>query len=447
MDENTTIIVIGDVHLGTACSGVPENIASLGVDATELTPAAALKRSVDLAVEREADAVLFAGDVVESTNARYEAMVPLEESIRRLRHADIPVLAVAGNHDVEALPRLATLIEGFTLLGAGGRWETRSITRHGTPVMEVVGWSFGERVVRHSPVAQFLSSPLEAASPSVPRVGLLHADLDASGGRYAPVRREELNNAGLDAWLLGHIHKPSIEDLSAPVDGRPSGYLGSLVGLDPSETGPHGPWLLTVGGGGELRMAQVPLAPLRWENVAVSVEGLEDAEDVPDRLLAEAEGLVRRIGEEGPAPLAIGVRAQLTGACSRLDDIRQRIGGGDWKDLGRVIHGTAVFFNRIIDRMSTFLDLEEVARGEDPAALLARRLLVLGQDNKESEALLAEARLALGDAARDERWRPVQEHRNSGDPLSDVALRETLIRSGTIALSAMLSQTGRDGPG
>ena len=82
--DSVSLLAIGDVHLGTVCSGLPDGIASWGVDATELTPAAGLRLSVDFAIEQQVDAVLFAGDVVESTNARFEAMLPLEEGVRRL---------------------------------------------------------------------------------------------------------------------------------------------------------------------------------------------------------------------------------------------------------------------------------------------------------------------------------------------------------------------------
>ena len=107
MDEGASILAIGDVHLGTTCSGIPDGISSSGIDPEDLTPASALGLSVDFAIEHHLDAVLFAGDVVESTNARFEAMLPLEENVRRLLEKGIEVIAVAGNHDVEALPRLA----------------------------------------------------------------------------------------------------------------------------------------------------------------------------------------------------------------------------------------------------------------------------------------------------------------------------------------------------
>ena len=212
------------------------------------------------------------------------------------------------------------------------------------PVAEIVGWSFGERHVRESPVARLLAEPFERQSVSVPRIGLLHADLDASGGSYAPVRQVELNDTGYDAWLLGHIHKPSLERLSDPAPGPPSGYLGSLAGLDPSETGPHGPWRVRLGDGGGVRLEHVPLAPLRWESVSIPVDGIEHPEDVGDRLSAKAEETVRLIGRSGAA--APGTRAP--GASHGLEPVprgdREEVGVGRVGDFGRMVEGTAVFY-------------------------------------------------------------------------------------------------------
>lgn len=439
MSADATILAIGDIHLGTACSGLPEALSSWGLDPNAITPAAALEMSVEFAIDRKIDAVLFAGDIVESTNARFEAILPLENAIRRLLDEGVQVIAVAGNHDVEALPRLAKLIDGFELLGAHGRWEAQTIMKNGSSVAEIVGWSFGDRFVRQSPVAQLLAEPLEPTSAQVPRIGLLHADLDASGGHYAPIRQIELDNTGYDAWLLGHIHKPSLESLAARKGRRPSGYLGSLVGLDPSETGPHGPWLLRVSQDRALQLEHIPLAPLRWEHVPLSVEGLEHVDDVPDRLLNEAEKMVRRLGESAVAPLALGLRVRLTGISPCYEDIRQRVVAGEWNGLGRVVEGTAVFVNKVSDGMTLRLDLAEISRGDDPAALMARRLLILENDDDGAQALLDRARTELAGLARDETWSPVQNHRHANDPLSDDALRDLLIRSGRAALSAMLA--------
>jgi DNA repair exonuclease SbcCD nuclease subunit len=440
MADSAVILAIGDIHLGTRCSGLPDEISSWGIDPEDLTPAAALTASIDFAIEQNVGAVLFAGDVVESTNARFEAIVPLEHNVRRLLDAGIQVIAVAGNHDVEALPRLAALIDGFELLGGGGQWDSRTVTRGQQPVAEIVGWSFGERFVRQSPLAKLLAEPLKRVSPAIPRIGLLHADLDASGGHYAPIRQTEMDNTGYDAWLLGHIHKPSLQDSLDAGDAAPSGYLGSLVGLDASETGLHGPWLMTVSASGDLQLAQVPLASLRWEHISVSIDGLEDVEDVPDRLLAEAEKFVRQLGEAGSAPRALGLRVRLEGASDQYDEIRQRISGGEWNGLGRVVDGTAVFINKVIDAMELRLDLTEIAAGDDPAALMAQRILLLQRDDGQSMALVEEVRAQLRNVERDDQWSPLREHRDAIDPLSNESLRNILLGAGTAALHAMLSQ-------
>jgi DNA repair protein SbcD/Mre11 len=446
MDERAAILAIGDIHLGTACSGLPGEISAWGLDPKEFSPAAALKLSVDFAIKQKLDAVLFAGDIVESTNARFEAILPLEEGIRKLLAAGIQVVAVAGNHDVEALPRLAALIDGFVLLGAGGKWEARTITKNHAPIAEVIGWSFGERFVRQSPVAQLLAAPLEIPRSSIPRIGLLHADLDAAGGYYAPIKQSELDNTGFDAWLLGHIHKPSLENLSTLTGARPSGYLGSLIGLDPSETGPHGPWVIRVPNSGQLQLRQVPLAPLRWDYMSVSTDGLENIEDVPDRLLVEAEKFVRQLSDTGFSSRALGLRVHLTGTSPHYAEIAKRIASGEWNALGRVVDGTAVFFNKIIDAMELRLDLVEIAKGDDPAALLAQRLLVLQHDDDQSTALLEKARAELSTVAREDLWSPVRDHRNATDPLSNDAVRDVLVRSGKAALNAMLSRQTQGEP-
>jgi len=442
MNEKTLILAIGDVHLGTACSGIADAISDCGVNPRELTPAAALRSAVDFAIDRQVAAVLFAGDVVESANARFEALPPLEESVRRLLKAGIEVIAVAGNHDVEALPRLVNLIDGFRLLGARGRWEAVTLSRAGAPEVEIIGWSFGEKHVRQSPVAQLLKEPLPL-SEAAARIGLLHCDLGVSDSIYAPVRQAQLDDAGFDAWMLGHIHKPS---LGAPGSGaRPCGYLGSLVGLDPSETGPHGPWLVEVSAEGDIGLEQIPLAPVRWEPIEVSVEGIDDVEDLADWLLSEAQKFVQDLGRAGRMPAVLGLRAKLTGPSSAYEAIRRWIEGRKWESLARSVNDTVVFFNKVSDAMELALDLHEIASGNDPAALLAQRLLLLGKENDESRGLLASAREELEKITRQEVWSPVGEHRNADDPLSDDALRDALLRSGKAALNEMVaSLAGRE---
>ena len=140
MDDSATSLAIGDVHLGTRCSGIPDAVMDWGIDPADLTPAATLERCVDLAIDRK-----VAGDAVDSSNARFEAMVLLETCTKRLLDAGIEVVAVAGNHDVEALPRMASMVDGFRLLGAGGTWQTHAVSHRGAAVRLLTGCRPGEK--------------------------------------------------------------------------------------------------------------------------------------------------------------------------------------------------------------------------------------------------------------------------------------------------------------
>jgi DNA repair exonuclease SbcCD nuclease subunit len=441
-----TLLAIGDVHLGTRPASLPETLGEWGVEPRDLAPEAALGAAVDVAVSRRVDAVVFAGDVVDSTNARFEAIRPLEEAVRRLVAAGISVLAVAGNHDVEALPRLAGLIEGFILLGEGGVWGSHVLERAQRPPLEIVGWSFPEREVRASPVAG-LREALAPARPGVPRIGLLHADLDASGGSYAPVASRELEETGFDAWLLGHVHRPSLVSQAGAGGSIPCGYLGSLVGLDPTETGPHGPWLIRVEGPGRVQVEQLPIAPLRWESLDVPVGGIESVEDVGDRLLDEAERLARQIQGEHSSPRALGVRVRVKGATALYGELRARIQDATWSGVGRTVGETVVFVDKVLDRLELAVDLEGIAVGDDPPALLARKLLALERGGEAARALLAEARSCLMGVANAPTWSPLRAMRGEDDPLVDEVLRTHLERAGTAALHALLAQRGGEGSG
>lgn len=443
--DEITILAIGDVHLGTRPGSLPEGLDDEGVDPRSLTPEAALLAAVDRAIKEEVDAVLFAGDVVESANARFEAVRPLEKAVRRLLEEDIRVLAVAGNHDVEALPRLAELIEGFELLGEGGRWQSRVIEGAGGSSVEILGWSFPEKRVQTSPVDQLLRNPIAPARPGIPRIGLLHGDLDASGGNYAPFTSRELIETGLDAWLLGHIHKPSLTEGRSPDGTGPRGYLGSLVGLDPGELGPHGPWLIRVNAHGEIAAEQLVIAPLRWERFDVRVEEDEGPDDVGDRLLAEIVRFGREIQDQGSTPRVLGLRPRLVGATRHYQSLRHAIKQGVWNGSIRSAGGTLFFIDKVLDDLELAHDLTALAAGDDPPALMARKLLILQSPSEERSALLDATREALQDLANEPRWSVLDEERDSQNPLSDdQALADLLSKSATTALNDLLSQRVRD---
>ncbi len=381
---STRILFVGDMHLGTRVARLP---ASAG-DPEVLGPAGAWQRTVDAALEHRVHAVALAGDVVNRHNELFEARRPLDRGLVRLAEAGIPVVAVAGNHDTATLPALAGGEAPLTLLGGGGTWDSFEIAGDDGPPVRLVGWSFPREHWESSP----LETPPPAALPDRITFGLLHADLDAGASPYAPVTTTELAACGYDGWFLGHIHTPG----PVPPDATPF-YLGSLTGLDPGETGCHGPVLVAVHRDGSLVRERLPLAPLRWEKLAVPCDGLHEPETDLRSVLEGALGefVVTNGLESGTA---LGVRIELTGTVDRPHAVATASRRLEPSDLVTEIGGVVVFVDRIESRVRSRVDLEELARGADPVGLLARRILVLEgtrQDDDLAERLLERTRAAV----------------------------------------------------
>ena len=424
------ILAVGDIHLGRTPSRLPDELADR---ARELGPAGAWKRTVDVAVGAGVKAVLLAGDVIERENDFFEAYRELEQGVRRLTEAGVEVIGVAGNHDVKVLPRLAEHIPEFRLLGADGKWQSWRIADDMDSIT-LWGWSFPHKEVPTSPLAD-QSFERETGI----NLGLLHCDRDA-GSPYAPVTSKDLQRAGLDGWLLGHIHKPdalSVESLN--------GYLGSLTGLDRSETGPHGPWLIGIDGGRIESVEQLPLAPLRWEPLDVDLEVIGESAEAKGCILTALQDLDRQITETSSsqdlafAPDAVGVHITLRGRTRFTSVVLDEISGTREEVIYTGTDNRCYFIERTGTDTRPEIDLEELAGQATPPGLLAQRLLWLDEPEGHPgrDHLVAKARQRLRDQGQKPAWTGL--HVGEPDPV------EWLRRAGLRALDQLLAQDSDTG--
>lgn len=425
------LLFVGDIHLGRRPGSLPQAVEDLGCRPADLGPAAAWRATWERALAEGVDAVVLAGDVVESVEDRIEGWAHLERGVRALAEAGIAVFGVAGNHDVLALPALADRIPGFRLLGRGGVWEIAACTAQDGSPFRLLGWSFPQQHVTANPLAT-LPAELPGAGPLL---GVLHADVDARGSSFAPVPRAQLEAAPVAAWFLGHVHAPGA--LSAP---RPLGYLGSLVGLDPGEPGRHGPWLVRLEAGDRVVPEQIALAPIRWERRDLGLTGIEGRDGaardaLEERLLRALEELHEELRPDLGAARAVGCRFTLRGSCAAHREIADFVSSGRPADLYRQLDGVTYFVEKLIDDGHAAVDFDELAAGRDPIALLARRLRALERGGAECEVLLARA------AAR---FQPLSERAvpwgSLDGPAREVDLRATLLRSGRRVLDELLAQ-------
>ena len=422
------ILCTGDLHLGRYPSQVLSRRREWAVDHV-------WENTVAYAVQQGVDVVVLTGDVVDADNKRYEALGPLQRGLRRLEEADIPVVAVAGNHDYDALPRLADMVEAehFHLLGRGGEWEAITIAPSGRASVQFVGWSFREAHAQYSPLDAL---PDDLVRDDGPTVGLLHADVDAPGSAYAPVSLDGLRRPSVSAWLLGHIHVPTRWDDRSPLVL----YPGSLQPLHPSETGAHGPWRVEVEPDGAATATHLPRATLRYEPVEVDVGAAEEEGDLESAVTEAMRARLREVRETGPGPQRLVCRVVLTGrtplhrkACELVDT---------WPgELEVPLQDSTAVIEAAIAQTRPALDLEEIAEGSDPPGVLAELLLAI--ENGDDGALVDDAWAAVEEALQTVESSPAYTPlRDAGEVRPDrETLAEMVRRQGLLLLDELRSET------
>lgn len=400
---DVTVLCAADVHLGRRAAGLGGRWDGGRLSATE-----AWLCLVDRAISDSVDLVLLAGDVVDQFNRSFEAWGPLERGVASLREAGIPVVAVAGNHDHDTLHDVAAEVggENLTVLGRGGRWERWTLRDgDGTARLHVDGWSFPDGRWEDDPTASY--DPASLGTPDgVPVLGLLHADLDQVRSVYGPVTTTRLRSLPTVAWILGHIHVPSLRDEPGVA---PILYPGSLQALDGGEIGPHGAWRVEIRDGRATDFRRIPLSSVRYDTVEVGVDGIEDEAGLNARVRQTLRAHLDERTAEPTGPLRLlHCRVRLTGRTPLHGRIAEILDGLDdfapTDDVGLrlTVDGRPAIATR------PALDLEALARGADAPALLAQLLLdqtTSGEDGAGEDGAGedgAGARLALlGGASRE----------------------------------------------
>jgi DNA repair protein SbcD/Mre11 len=266
------ILAAGDLHLGKSPGGIPGN-------PMECTTRFTWNRIVELCIEMDIDMLFLTGDIVDRDNRYFEATGLLQTGFLKLRKAGIPVYMVAGNHDHDVLRQIfrGRKNENVHLLGSDGTWELLHYHKGGQ-VIQVAGWSFSSQYVYDNPLISFNTLNI---NPDYPAIALLHCEVAGGDSRYGPVGLPDLLSTRIDAWVLGHIHKPAVLNQQDPAVI----YPGSPLAMSARETGAHGAALLTVDDTGRLSHGFIPVSPLRFESIPVDITGSDSIEDVRIRII------------------------------------------------------------------------------------------------------------------------------------------------------------------
>ncbi len=281
----TRILHFADLHLDRSFAGL--GMASTEADKRRWELRDALRRIVDLAIERQCDVITIGGDLYEHDRVTEDTGRFLAEQFRRFPGR---IFVAPGNHDPYKPDALYRRID----------WPTnvhifRSMAWEPVELDSITVWGVGHTgpTIRDNLLREL------RADPNSTSVALFHgSDIRAvpeGKDTHAPFEPEDVDACGARFVLLGHYPRMRMRP---EVEPR-CGYPGSPEPLDFGEEGPH--YLLEVTINGALvGVEAIPFGEVSYCTEHLDVGPMTSSDEI-------REAIVRFAGEDGQTDAIIRV--------------------------------------------------------------------------------------------------------------------------------------------
>ncbi len=386
-----------DLHLDSPFRGLTEIAPALKDTLFEAT-FLAFQNIVDLCIEKEVDGLLIAGDLHDAVNRSLRSLTRLRDQFLRLQDHHIQVLICHGNHDpLTAWEKKFHWPDNVHVFGTE-TVESHPLFHGNTHVADIYGISYGVEQVTEN-----LAKGFRNKDSSVWSIGLLHTNVggDKNHLNYAPCELQDLLDARMNYWALGHIHAHRVLHTENPLII----YPGNPQGRHPRETGARGCYLIEVNHQGTPAFEFLPVDIIRWHQESVSIENISTLDDLLTVMETRGQELLQGSGNRpgivrwkliGRGPLnrdlsQIGQREDL------LTTLRDRMG------LGAV----PLWSESIHDSTGREVDVEALRKEENLLGDFLR--LSAESDNQMIDELRHSLKILLEDSRLRKYLKPPQE--------------------------------------
>lgn len=364
-----------DIHLDSPLKGL-ERYEGAPVEEVRSATRRAFENLVQLALRERVDFVVIAGDLYDGDWPDFNTGLFFAKGMAQLGESGIAVYVLRGNHDAASkLTRSLPLPKNVHLFPDKA---PKSLTDDNLGIA-VHGQSFATAAVLED---------LAAAYPQAVRgyfnLGVLHTALTGRPGHdnYAPTTEAVLRSKRYDYWALGHVHAREIVSRDPWMV-----YPGNMQGRHIREQGAKGCELVTVEDG-SIATEPVALDVLRWAELAIDVAGMPDLDALLDRVAAGVRtGLTQADGR------ILGLRIRVSGAGGVHRDVsaRPEVIAEQLRAVALDASGGNVWLEKIDLRVRPPIEIDRLAAGDDPVALLVRELKALEQDEAKLSSYANEA--------------------------------------------------------
>lgn len=227
----TTLLHVSDTHLGNR---------QYGSDVRKDDMAKAFDQAIEIAVDKNVDAVIHTGDLFDSRTPSLPEVTRCIQTLRKLDEADIPFYGIVGNHDRKMDEQWLDLIRETGTAERLSREPTMvggDVAVYGIDSVTKPSWHSKDFTLERPEDSDTftLLCMHQLLAPPIPGSDDFMADHSVE---------EVLDRVGidLDALALGDYHKPE-EDV---VDSVPVWYAGSTERCSLSEEEPRSVSLLKI---------------------------------------------------------------------------------------------------------------------------------------------------------------------------------------------------------
>ena len=365
MTQPINLLHLADIHIGMENYGRLDSKSGLNSRVVDFLRR--MSQAIDLALEREVDICIFAGDAYKNQRPNPTYQREFARRIKRLAGEGVPVVLLIGNHDMATADRAASSLDIFGVLDVPGvivadREEVHQITcRRGQPLqVATIPYPQRSRLLAREQyqnmtlddldmeISRILGANLEdlaaevSEQPDVPAVLTAHFSVSEARqgseqsvmiGRDVVVLKSELANPVWDYVALGHIHKH--QELNGGQQ-PPIVYCGSLERIDFGEEKERKGFVMAEILRSQTTWEFIPVDARRFVTIRIDVTTVDDPMTVIlDELMDHrVDGAVVRVIIKATEPQEV-----------LLDDktIRQGLRGASYvasivRDVDRVQH-------------------------------------------------------------------------------------------------------------
>lgn len=223
-----------------------------------------LAHIVDLAIAKEVDFVLFAGDTFHQNRPTLKTQRLFFEEMNRLAQVDIAVYLAFGNHDFYDPTRYWFEFPENVHLYTNETVETLIYQNAAAETCAISAFSYTTQWIDTKKVAEY---PLRAQTDY--HIAMYHGEMGST--RYAPFQLSEMQKKGYDYWALGHIHVPMVLQAQPPIL-----YAGTPMGHSQKEDQVKGVVCVTLAKGQPASYQFHEVAQARWAKQVYSLADIRD---------------------------------------------------------------------------------------------------------------------------------------------------------------------------